>query len=1596
MGVVYLGEDPRLGRLVALKTMSSSVADDAELLERFYREAQSAGKLHHPNIVTIYDIDEADGVPFIAMEFLEGETLEKIISSRRDLPILKKLDIVIQVCKGLDYAHKHGIVHRDVKCGNIVVKNDGIVKIVDFGIARVIQSAAMTRAGVVMGTPMYMAPEHIKGLAVDHRADLFSIGVILYEILTYKNPFMAPDTSAILFKIAAEDPPPLSSLLSHCPPELERIVRHALEKDKEKRYQSGEDFAFDLERIADVYKREMFEVYVDEGQRSFEEGDYEQAKESLKKVLEIDSNHNIALHLLAKVKEQMLAIQNRRRIEEILPGARDFLDSGQNDEAIGLFDEILSLDPDHVEARESKQKASEARARKLQSSQQMEIAGNLAEKGDLQGTKAQLEEVLALDPQHTSALALMSWVSGELAEQERQRSVRKLIAGARARSDAKEYVQALELLEKARQLDTLNIEVESLTRMVKSDHEKAARRKILEGRLAQIQQALDQEEFERGLALAEQAAQEFPSDQRVKDIHSQAARLAEIQRKRSYVDEELRVARTHFLKDQYAEAVEVLRRALETAPEDIGLLSFLKTVEEAQERGRLESVRLQVFREASELIRSANFVLAIETVERGLTRAGDSPELTGLLQLAREQQAAHQRQEQIRDVLNRAQALLREERYEEAILILEEHDEQLKADEISALLKTAKGQLQQSITRRDTTVARARKMLEGGEAAKALELLELAPKAYLAHASFKQVYEDCRESVARARSVRSTAAEIEESIKKKNLGQAEKLLQQALQTHGDEPVLLDVQKRLRDEQFRAQQAEWLRQLEKAQAAMKENNYPRAVEILNSLPAEIAQVPALFSQAQALQTKVAEEEARRAEELARQSREVEIKGISEEAQALAKDRNFDQSLHVLEAALKNYPGESRLKELQRATMAAKASHERGKAVKEIVRRGQELSRQNRLREGLQLAQVSLQQFAGEAALLDLQKQLEKQEANARKQALNDLRKLDREIRETADGAEQEGLFKLASTLSGQWPEDKEIRSMASSLAQFRADRRIPKRPEAPHEKTVPYKSPRASAGGRGGESEVDITIVSPPRLTPARASSSEAIPRTAPPQQSAQPIPSRQWLWIALAAFVVLGGATGFLFYSRRQTPTPVTPASLVEIVTTPEGARIRVNNQECVTPNCRLNLPSGTYELEAQLPGYQAQVKSFTVDVAKPEASASIRIMMLPIPAPPPALEAGGAATPAIHQGTLVVEAGVPGVDVFLNDKRYGVTTNKGELRVPLEENEYAVAVAKSGYEASAPRRVRVRSALETKIQFNLTPVPQFATLSIQNALADAKVSLDGQPVGVVQRDGNFSISVGPGDHSIDLTKEQYKPIRIQKTFTPGKTVTIGRGEVEQTLIAQPQPAPPKPAPVVVDQQLEDWKRVSGSDDPRALEDFRRKYPSGPHAEQAAKRIEQLEWDSVKNSKDMAALRAFAAKYPAGPFTHLAQGQIQALQPPPPAVAVQAPPERQAILEAIRRYSTAVQRKELGEALAVWPTLTKKEQSRLRDSFRQFRSIRMDFQPSGDPQVSGDTARLACARVVESVDDQGPHTSRSNVMVGFRKTAGEWKIESIE
>lgn len=258
MGYVYRAHDPILKRDVAIKTMVKDVAEDPELRSRFTREAQSAGGLRHPNIVTIYDLGEDEtGCPYIAMEFLTGTDIEHIIRNKKELSLLKKIDIIIQTCAGLGYAHANGIVHRDIKAPNIRVLDNGEAKIMDFGIAKMTASH-FTRTGMVMGTPHYMAPEQIRGEKVDGRADIFSVGVVLYELLTYRKPFPGDNPTTVLFKIIHENPDPLVDESFTPPAGLDVVVSRALQKKPEDRYQTCEEMAEDLRYLYSILQQEGF------------------------------------------------------------------------------------------------------------------------------------------------------------------------------------------------------------------------------------------------------------------------------------------------------------------------------------------------------------------------------------------------------------------------------------------------------------------------------------------------------------------------------------------------------------------------------------------------------------------------------------------------------------------------------------------------------------------------------------------------------------------------------------------------------------------------------------------------------------------------------------------------------------------------------------------------------------------------------------------------------------------------------------------------------------------------------------------------------------------------------------------------------------------------------------------------------------------------------------------------------------------------------------------------------------------------------------------------------------------------------------------
>jgi serine/threonine protein kinase len=248
MGTVYQARDPVLQRTVALKTMMPGLAETPDLKARFLREAEAAGRLRHHNIVVVYELGEERGRPYIAMELVEGVDLEAIIQGRHPLSVEAKIDLLRQVCEGLGYAHQNGIVHRDVKPANIRVTAEGEVKIMDFGIAH-LQSSTLTSGGQVLGTIQYMAPEQVEGLKSDHRADVFSVGAIAYELLAYRRPFDAESLTGVMYRIAREEPDMTALPVTGYSPGLEAVVARALAKPVAERYQTLEEMRDDLERL---------------------------------------------------------------------------------------------------------------------------------------------------------------------------------------------------------------------------------------------------------------------------------------------------------------------------------------------------------------------------------------------------------------------------------------------------------------------------------------------------------------------------------------------------------------------------------------------------------------------------------------------------------------------------------------------------------------------------------------------------------------------------------------------------------------------------------------------------------------------------------------------------------------------------------------------------------------------------------------------------------------------------------------------------------------------------------------------------------------------------------------------------------------------------------------------------------------------------------------------------------------------------------------------------------------------------------------------------------------------------------------------------
>ena len=635
MGKVYGAVDPTIGRMVAIKQVTAVVSDDPDLLKRFYREAQSTGKLQHPNIVTLHDLGEQDGIPYLVMEYLEGDSLEKIIQERRPYTVAEKLNIILQVCEGLGYAHQRQIIHRDIKPGNIVVLNDGGVKIVDFGIAQ-FGNERYTRTGQVVGSLYYMSPEQIQDADIDLRSDIYSTGIVLYEFLTGTVPFRGKDPASTLAKILHDTPPSLAGSIDVYTSDLDAVIRRALAKDRNTRYTSMEDFAFDLRTLQEKLSLDLIANFQRGAESLIGAKQWDKAREQLRQILKLDKQHRRANELLREVQAQIHRQQVGEQVRQFRAKADEALGLRNWDEALMQLDRAIKIDGSNSELirfRESVQRSSTMLTDALRRAESAHNAG------DLDAAKQAVDDALSIDPYNTTAKALSAILSKELSERAKRQKVEESVAAARKEITLRHFNPALELLRAAEAIDASSVEVQQLIRSALAGIEQERRRAVLEKACAEIEDLLNRDQYGAACDRADEALRIFPQDLGLLKLKGFAERQKEAWQRRQFLEAQISTARQLADAEEFSRAQRILNEALERYPDDPGAMSLLAIVTEGL--ARQEAQRREAERQAAEKRRYIRMQLdsaatlqqagqtadALKIVREALTRHPENQEL---------------------------------------------------------------------------------------------------------------------------------------------------------------------------------------------------------------------------------------------------------------------------------------------------------------------------------------------------------------------------------------------------------------------------------------------------------------------------------------------------------------------------------------------------------------------------------------------------------------------------------------------------------------------------------------------------------------------------------------------------------------------------------------------------------------------------------------------------------------------------------------------------------------------------------------------------------------------------------------------------------
>jgi tetratricopeptide (TPR) repeat protein len=787
MGIVYSAHDDQMDRDVAIKVMMADLEQEPETRARFYREARITSQLLHRNIITVFDFGQEEGRLYIVMELLKGATLADFLKSPEHQQLEQKLDLMVQTCEGLSAAHVRGVVHRDIKPGNLFVQKDGALKILDFGVAR-IASSSMTASGLILGTPDYMSPEQACGKPVDARSDIFSAAAVFYFMLTGRKPFDAPELPSVLQKVLHEDPPPIRE--HEAPGPLIRIILRAMEKDPARRYQRFADLASDLVRFKRHFETETRQIATSARERVELLGrllaDVDRARIALG--LPAASGLNTAVRvvrerypflysgtgeaapMLVPLRRSQLAailkdleavlgpivkaLERLRAVEAAVQRGEHEIEAGDANVSLTRLEAAAAslgeMSP-RIErgVKTARSRIAERRAQAERAEQLLAECRTAERAGDWTTVAQRGEEVLALDPQSAAALALVSRARSEMAALEaiRTRRVADLLdQAARCVTDLR-FDAADRLLDQAREIAPADGSIDA-ARVRATEARQAAEARQAEARAAREAIAQARSSFEsdgeRSIERLDAFAREHPG---AADVAAALQRLrleATARRRRLEAAALAEQADAAWNREEVAEALRHADLALGLDPSSdlaqrVQQRARARLKEQAEATARADQARTRV-EQAKRLIGERKFDKAVRELHRALEIQPDCADAVAALEDVRRRQADEEagrkrvdtaaRSAEARAAVERALALLRAGKSDKAAREAQRalDLEPGQPDAVAALEQVQRHQAEAAAARKEAEAVQAR--------ARAMERELEAARAALRHRDF--------------------------------------------------------------------------------------------------------------------------------------------------------------------------------------------------------------------------------------------------------------------------------------------------------------------------------------------------------------------------------------------------------------------------------------------------------------------------------------------------------------------------------------------------------------------------------------------------------------------------------------------------------------------------------------------------------------------------------------------------------------------------------------------------------------------------------------------------------------------------------------------